>query len=688
MPTRGWLSRLQKLIVNTCYYNFKKFQLGKTQLVDPVKEPEIEDFNTRVVICAAFVSVWFGVRGLVLGAPTSSTVLIEWLAFLVFSLWVIVQPLPSMRGGLMSSAVTVFSSVFFVASVWRQENLGQYSMYWRGFGPRIAIISLTGALVVSFAPLWKSTVPQSYELRRALTIAGRIVAGLAIFWMLPSVLQPMDGWLNIGDATEKVLDEIAGPIVGNIPGYNSASGYSTLLGVPLAPLYFVAGRAQEKFVLLVLWVNALMVAVPVLIAGILRRVNRDMPYLLCLVIGFVAITISGDFFGNQPTPFDNNTSLFRELSFLARGFLPLLVGFLVTSLFRGGMPATRRVVFLGGVATLTAINNPEFGVPSVLAVFVLTLIHTSDRTKTIKVAKLYVITVLLCGCLVVVPGAISGGAWISNRLGVFMAVISGESATISVGASRNIPALGIIALTYSIAVVSVAFAVRQLRNRNSRMFEPAASVALYFGLWVLFSAPYVLNAGGKGAFGAQFHMIPLVILAASLYQLTKFADRDVGSARLISRIPLNFVVVLAIVAGIQAPYSLTEWRRVQAPVSDEKWTDEWSTEKLDWIHPSKVVALANTVGGVSKVGWWYSHGNAIELLTDIENLLGTSGFEGAVRSKALRNQACEPVTRSSLRYVIIDKRFVPILEDCADIQVAQVSSANTDGLVLVTLSRQ
>ena len=53
-------------------------------------------------------------------------------------------------------------------------------------------------------------------------------------------------------------------------------------------------------------------------------------------------------------------------------------------------------------------------------------------------------------------------------------------------------------------------------------------------------------------------------------------------------------------------------RRVQAPVSDHKWRDEWSTEQLDWIRPSEAVALANEVGGVSQVGWWFSHGNMIE----------------------------------------------------------------------------
>jgi len=281
---------------------------------------------------------------------------------------------------------------------------------------------------------------------------------------------------------------------------------------------------------------------------------------------------------------------------------------------------------------------------------------------------------------------------------MFVAVLSGEGSTLSAGSVRDIPALGIASLTYSVAVAAVALAARIIRNRSTQRIEPAASVALYFGLWVLFAAPYTLNAGGNGAFGAQFHMIPLAILSVSLFRLFRQSEKSVSNStalrsrlgylqRMLLLVPVSFLVTLVIAAGLSSPNGLTEWRRVQTPVSDQKWTDEWSTERLDWISPSEVVALANEAGGVSQVGWWFSHGNAIELLTGIENLLGTSVFEGAVKGNAIRNQACEPITRSSLRYVITDQRYVAILGDCVNVEVSSVSSANEDGMVLVTLER-
>jgi len=662
-------------------------------------KPEASDFNSRLVISALFIAVWFAVREPLLGLPSGPTVLIEWLVFLLFALWIVLQPPMNMRGKPLTSVIAVVAVVYLKASAWRQEDLGEWSMYWRGFGSSIAIISLVGAVATSCITIWRPAVLRNGALKQAVTFAAHGIAVIAILWMLPSVLQPMDGWLNIGDATEKVLDEISGPVVGNIPGYNQAAGYSTLLGIPLLPLRFIAGREQEKFVLLVLWVNVLIVGVPLLIAAIVRKIEPGMSRVFALVIGFVAVTISGNPVGNEPPPFNFNTSLFRELSFLARGIFPLLVGYVVASSFQRGIPSSRRIILLAWVATLSAINNPELGVGSAVAAMVVVMVHSRGSGELRRVARLYVATVLTCGVVLVVPGAFFGGDWVSRRLGMFVAVLSGEGSTLSAGSVRDIPALGIVTLTYSVAVAAVAIAARTIRNNHRQRIEPVASVALYFGLWVLLSAPYTLNAGGNGAFGAQFHLIPLAVLSVSLFRLFRLSERicdhnsiatrlQKGSLpQRLSLVPVSFLMTLVIAAGLSSPNSFTEWRRVQAPVSDQKWTDEWSTEQLDWIRPSEAVALANEVGGVSQVGWWFSHGNAIELLTGIENLLGTSVFEGAVKGNAIREQACEPITRSSLRYVITDYRYVAVLGDCVKVEISAVSSANEDGMVLVTLER-
>jgi len=488
-------------------------------------KPEASDFNSRLVISALFIAVWFAVREPLLGLPSGPTVLIEWLVFLLFALWIVLQPPMNMRGKPLTSVIAVVAVVYLAASAWRQEDLGEWSMYWRGFGSSIAIISSVGAVATSCITIWRPAVLRNGALKQVVTFAAHGIAFIAILWMLPSVLQPMDGWLNIGDATEKVLDEISGPVVGNVPGYNQAAGYSTLLGIPLLPLRFIAGREQEKFVLLVLWVNILIVGVPLLIAAIIRKIEPGMSHVFALVIGFVAVTISGNPVGNEPPPFNFNTSLFRELSFLARGIFPLLVGYVVASSFQSGIPSSRRIILLAGVATLSVLNNAEFGIGSAVAAMIVVTVHSRGSDELRRVARLYVATVLTCGVVLVIPGAFFGGDWVSRRLGMFVAVLSGEGSTLSAGSVRDIPALGIVALTYSVAVAGIAIASRMIRNSFTQLIEPAASVALYFGLWVLFSAPYTLNAGGNGAFGAQFYMIPLAVLSVSLFRMLRLSER-------------------------------------------------------------------------------------------------------------------------------------------------------------------
>jgi hypothetical protein len=58
-----------------------------------------------------------------------------------------------------------------------------------------------------------------------------------------------------------------------------------------------------------------------------------------------------------------------------------------------------------------------------------------------------------------------------------------------------------------------------------------------------------------------------------------------------------------------------------------------------------------------------------------------------VKAKAIRDQACEPLIRSSIQYVITGRRYVPILQDCEGISTRTVSDPNDDGMVLVTINR-
>lgn len=664
----------------------------------------IRDFNTRLMLSALFVGTWFSVRDHFPWQSSGTSVLVEWLASLVVVAWIVLQRLPTLSSAF-SPVVGMLVLSYLMVSAWRREDLGKWSVYWRGFGPRVTLTALGGAILITILVVSANRAEPKRPLVTRLsgpTVSVFIhwVTALAGLWMLPTILQPMDAWLNIGDSTAKVLDELTGPMVGNFPGFNQAAGYSTLLGVPLLPLNFVAGHGQWKLVLLVLWVNGLCIGVPLLMAAIMRKFYRAMPYSLALVIALVPVTVSGSQDGNSHSQFFLNTSLFRELSFLARLAFPLLLGYLVASTFAYGTTSRRRIFLLALLSALGIVNNPEFGISSAIAVLIVLMSHSRGSAASFRTFRLYMAIISLFGVPLAVGGAIHGGDWIGRRLGLFQEVISGEGSVLSGGLSGQIPSMGVVAVIFSVSIAAVAVAIRTIRFDQMSKSLSAASTVLYFGLWVLLSSPYVLNAGASGAFGAQFYLVPLTIISVGLFYLLVVSvpmssgSSPIGSQKRgllkferASQLPVMFLLALVVAAGLSTPNGVKEWRRVQQPVSNQKWTDEWSVEKLDYIQPSEIVDLASRAGGVSQVGWWGEHGNAIELLTGVENLFGTSVVEAAVRGREIRGQACETVTRSSLRYLISELRLLPILRGCEGVSLRSVSRANHGGLILVKLNR-
>jgi len=158
------------------------------------------------------------------------------------------------------------------------------------------------------------------------------------------------------------------------------------------------------------------------------------------------------------------------------------------------------------------------------------------------------------------------------------------------------------------------------------------------------------------------------------------------------KVPLALLGAVFVVAVTQTPNGLREWHRVQSPetayqdLAEWQKLDEWSPERLDWINPEGVRQLAFQYGGAAKVGWWFSYGNAIELLTDIENLLGVTGWE-TMRSESQTRLGCEPILRSSKRYVISIDGAETKFAQCRGLVATPITSPNDDGLVVFSLRR-
>lgn len=652
----------------------------------------VGQINGRLLVAASLIIPWFAVRETLWASPSGLSVLMEWIGLIAMTVGMLCTRTRALER--LGVPIGVGLCILFSISIADRQTLTELSLrypeYWWGFGGRVLVVALFVALVATAAiqSISKSALfrdGRGYpKLRRLKTLVSLGVIG----WTLPSVLQPMDAWLNLGDSTEKVLDEITGWTVGNFPGVHTSWAHGALLGLPLAPLSFINGYGGSKVVIVALYANALVVATPVLMGIVIHRVLPAIGRLPSFSLALIAVSISGS---------PGNSSLFQELSFLARGLLPVALGAVVVYAIRHGAPISCGQAFGCGVfAGIVLLNNFEYGIGAALAAITVTVCASPSNSAGIRLARYLGAGLLSAVLAFTLPALVDGGMWWSRRLGAWSDVLAGSAGEQSNNSGSWPPSFGLATLCFVVGVAGVSAGIRVLRMlpTSERQFAAAVSCT-YFGIWVVASAPYFLNSGSAGAFRTQFYFIPFVLLAFSLLGLvidqelsargTKVAARHWLSSSL-SRLPIVVLCSVALAAVIQVPNGLMEWQRVQTPNVSEKTEDEWSPKHLDWIQTSKVVELAHEFGGSDEVGWWFSYGNAVEALTGIENLLGVTGFE-TTRSRTQLSLACEPLKESAKSLVISIDGMTERLRSCGFPSVRALTPPNEDGLVVYEVAR-
>jgi len=653
------------------------------------------DVNSRLIVAVVVVISWFALRERILGTPSGTTVLLEWLGLIALTMGLCL--LKRRTPMLMTVPISISLSALMAGSIANTQESSALAqkipLYWWGFGNRVMVAALILTLVAVGLLAFRGELLPQFGMR-AKAIVGRLKTFLSlgvVGWTLPSILQPMDSWLNLGDATEKSLDELAGWVVGNIPGVHTSWVTHSLLGFPLLPLSFVSGSGNAKVVIVALYANFLVLLVPLLMGFVISRVVPQIGKLPAFAISLIVVSISGS---------PGNSSLFQELSFLARGFMPIALGALVVYAFGRETPALRwQAAVFGVLAGLTLMNNFEYGVGAGVAVLAIIAISSPTVPLAIRSVIEFLAGSVLSVFVVTIPSVIQRGDWMNRRLGVWADVLSGTGGKHSHNMGSWPPPFGLATLCFALGVVGVAVGITQIRQHTAFQHQRAAVVSsLYFGIWTVASAPYFLNGGAAGAFRTQFLFLPVALLAYSIFGVVShgrvLASETQRRLKLTNRlrdasaqVPVVLLCALTVGSIFQVPNGLAEWRRVQTPAALDRNTDEWSPERLDWIRPSRVADLAAPYGGSESVGWWFSYGNAIEVLTGIENLLGTTGFE-TMRSAKQFALACEPLFESKKSFVVSIDGMSERLNACGIANVKALTSPNEDGLVVYEIRRE
>jgi len=144
------------------------------------------------------------------------------------------------------------------------EPPARYPDLWHGFGVGVALVAFL------VAGCWCLITPHDSVIRRMRPLVKVLTLSLLVGVYIPALIQPPWGFINLGDASHQVLEEISGVLVGHFPGVNFVSTYTTLLGTPLLLLRPFAVSSSVEMFLVVLWVNVMTLLVPALMTLLAR----------------------------------------------------------------------------------------------------------------------------------------------------------------------------------------------------------------------------------------------------------------------------------------------------------------------------------------------------------------------------------------------------------------------------------
>jgi hypothetical protein len=533
---------------------------------------------------------------------------------------------------------------------------GKFPYLWNGFGVKLIVSALlaTALLTTRYPYQILTAIRDRSLLEKFLSAVGLFIFA---FVYLPALIQPSWGIINIGDATHQVLEEISGPIVGNFPGVNAVSTYTTMLGVPLTLLRLFNLGNQTQMSLVLVWVNLLVLAAPVFMVLTFRLISKSKNWFWSTMIVVPILMVSGSW-----SAASSNT---ESLSMIpGRTLLPIVLGFFLVRAVRlddwkGNM---RGAAFLGILGVIVAMNNIEFGVPALGAMVVVSLILALQLQGAVRFVC-YLVTGAAVGFLLYVGYSLSidGPYDLDFRIGSYAGKPYSPAELFPILSLHNV----LLAL-FGSAIASGIIRLRNINLGNKTDGLVAAVCALYFGIWGFASFPYCSYRCVDGLYmSTQVYLIPSIMCGAALcvLQLPKLEVlRNESLWKRMSYTPYFFFASFALVSVLQAPNPMDEWNRVLNRAGNEQWAsdplrgpaDQWNIEEIDWIRPIEISDLARKVNS-NDIGYFGYMGNSVELATGLNNLTRINSGEVLLikGTNRLNELACVGADETRPKFVVV-----------------------------------
>ena len=552
-------------------------------------------------------------------------------------------------------AILITLSIASIQPWSRISRLATYDYLWDGFGIRIAIVMLVVTAVFLCGTIVHTEIGYKKTISNFKKSVNVVLWPISLVLYLPSLIQPNNGIINLGDASYIVLEETVGPMVGKFPGLNFLNLYTSVLGLPL--LFFGAIDVSPKIIMsfVIVYMNVLTVLVPIVLVLIIRSFTRRIPIGIIVLCTLSILQISGGW--------GSASAMSESWSRMpGRTLLPLLAFMVLGSLSsKKHMKQWRsRTVLLGCISMFAMLNNLEFGAPAFLASFiVLCLIATGHRVNSIFHA-------ILGACICLVSYTMLAVISLSDiDLRYRFAIFASKGFNTAHFKLPVISSLNLcLALLFASAGLGIKTLLRLEATTDSSIEKWKAGVtASFFGFWGLFSFSYFAS-GSTGASQLIFiFVIPVcasvLVLCRDHLRISGMPTRSNSIRNLTLSIPFVLLMSVPFAALLQAPPVKDEIKRVLGRADVPGWSsvsgrakaDVWSSTQLDFFYADELVEVVTDLGLTSNVGYFGYLGNSVEIATGITNLTGAASLEVAV-SDGMKELVCSPIYRSEKKYVI------------------------------------
>ena len=535
------------------------------------------------------------------------------------------------RGEIIISGVVTIGFLSSISSYLIDDDVA-----WAGLGMRVVVgCIVTSAIIIRLQG--KVSFFLDWSTRNQLFVTSTcLLAFTAVY--LPSITQFSGGIIDLF-ASSTVFNELLLPVTGITPLGDFATQYTSMLGWPLLVVKNYSASTIMSAVLI--WLFILTLIQVWMFAQIGKTVFRKIPRSVLLLYASSLILMKGSKQGDLA-----GSIVGSFFSIPSRTFFPTAVCLLLSISFFSTSEKSRRFVFLGLLLPITALNNLEFGLTSVIAAGVVLILLWTRKSLNL-VTRFLIIGSALTTLITIILVFAARSAPLDFRLWTAMVRAQGSGGYMN----SPMPVMGTYLLVFAIFAGGLVVGITNLFQSKDDKIGRSAVVATYSSIWGILSMPYYTGRSWPSHIHVFFIPLTLCIfgLAGIFYYSGFFSQKRRPIRQICLQIPVLLMLVLPLGTFLIAPNPIAEWTRATGGGS------EWSVESQKQTKVVRSVIDALSRWKISKNDAVYfgdQYASTVELITGVRNGLGVNTLEYSLVSDGLRDVACSRLPKINPKFVI------------------------------------